>query len=154
METNESNSTQSGLNPEQLQADMATIKNVLSETDKNREIHRIVIAAGNFFCGILMLIAVPFLILAVGIVGVATPEVAPGEPSPTLIVGTVMFFVIVVVALLSLPFLLAGWGVWQKKSWGTIMALIAGILNLTNLPLGTALGIYTIWAAAKGKLNH
>ena len=34
------------------------------------------------------------------------------------------------------------------------MALIAAVLNLTNIPLGTALGIYTIWAVTKGKLSR
>ena len=97
-----------GINPEQLQSDMATIKNVLVETEKDREIHRIVIAAGNFFCGILMLIAVPIMLVAVGIVGVSTPETQPGEPSPTAIVGVVAVAVIAIVILLSLPFLFAG----------------------------------------------
>ena len=143
----------SKMNPEQLQSDIDTIKNVLTETEKSKGPHRIIIAAGNFICGFLMLIIVPLMLMAVGIVGVATPEPAPGEPSPTMIVGTVAIFVILCVMLLSLPFLLAGWGLIKRKSWANVMAIIAGVLNLTNLPLGTALAIYTFWAVIQGKLS-
>ena len=94
------------------------------------------------------------MLVVVGIVGVSTPETQPGDPSPTAIVGVVAVAVIAIVMLLSLPFLFAGWGVWKKKSWGTVMALIAAVLNLTNIPLGTALAIYTFWAASKGKLSQ
>jgi hypothetical protein len=144
----------SDINAEQLQADMATIRNVLSETEKDREIHRIVIAAGNFFCGLFMLIPVPVMLMVVGFVGISTPETQPGDSSPTAIVGVAAVAVSVIVMLFSLPFLFAGWGVWKKKSWGTVMALIAAALNLLNIPLGTALAIYTIWAASKGKLTQ
>ena len=144
----------STLNPDQLQSDMDTIKNVLSETDKNRDIHRIIIAAGNLVEGVLTLIAVPFILLAVGIVGIATPETPPGEPSPTLIVGAAGMAVLVVISLFSIPFLLAGWGLLKRKRWGNALAVVTAALSIFNIPLGTALAIYTFWALAKGKLAH
>jgi hypothetical protein len=39
----------------------------------------------------------------------------------------------------------AGLGLLQRLSWGRILALIVGFLALLNIPLGTALGIYTLW---------
>ena len=39
----------------------------------------------------------------------------------------------------------AGWGLLHRESWARILALIVGFLALLNLPLGTALGIYTLW---------
>lgn len=137
----------------QLQSDIDTIKTVLSESDKENEIHRILIAGGNLLCGFFILIAVPVILLAVGVVGVAAPPPDPGVPSPTLVVGTVAIFVLAVICLLSLPFFLAAWGVWKRKSWGVVVAVVTGILNLTNLPFGTALAIYTFWAVTKGKLG-
>ena len=41
---------------------------------------------------------------------------------------------------------IAGWGLLQHESWARILALILGFISLfTNIPFGTALGIYTMW---------
>jgi predicted nucleic acid-binding Zn ribbon protein len=39
----------------------------------------------------------------------------------------------------------AGWGLLRHESWARILALLVGFVALLNLPLGTALGIYTLW---------
>lgn len=49
------------------------------------------------------------------------------------------------VLLVSAPGIVAGVGLLKRKSWARILALILGFLNLLNFPLGTALGVYTIW---------
>jgi len=59
------------------------------------------------------------------------------------IIGTALGLLLVVV---SLPGFVAGIGLLQRKSWSRIIALIVGFLNLFNVPIGTALGVYTIWA--------
>lgn len=38
----------------------------------------------------------------------------------------------------------AGWGLLERTQWGRIVAIIAAILCLIRLPLGTALGIATL----------
>lgn len=48
--------------------------------------------------------------------------------------------------LIGLPGLILAWGLWQLKSWARTLAFVLGVLNLFNAPLGTLLGIYTIWA--------
>ena len=40
---------------------------------------------------------------------------------------------------------LAGWGLLQKELWARTVALVVAFLALLNVPLGTALGIYTLW---------
>ncbi|MBV9484028.1 MAG: zinc ribbon domain-containing protein [Acidobacteria bacterium] len=40
---------------------------------------------------------------------------------------------------------LAGWGLLQRESWARILALVVGFISLLNLPVGTALGTYTLW---------
>ncbi len=40
---------------------------------------------------------------------------------------------------------LAGWGLLQRQSWARIVAVVLAFLSLFNIPLGTALGIYTLW---------
>jgi hypothetical protein len=39
----------------------------------------------------------------------------------------------------------AGWGLLQREGWARIVALVVGFVALLNVPIGTALGIYTLW---------
>ena len=39
----------------------------------------------------------------------------------------------------------AGWGLLRRESWARILALIIAFLTLLNIPVGTALSIYTLW---------
>jgi hypothetical protein len=40
---------------------------------------------------------------------------------------------------------IAGWGLLQRENWARIFALVMGFIALLNVPLGTALGVYTLW---------
>ncbi len=51
----------------------------------------------------------------------------------------------VVMAALSI---LTGYALLARKSWGRTLAIVAAILSLIKIPLGTALGIYTLWVLA------
>jgi len=40
----------------------------------------------------------------------------------------------------------AGWGLLQREHWARIATLVLAFISLfTNIPFGTALGIYTMW---------
>lgn len=41
--------------------------------------------------------------------------------------------------------LMAGWGLLQREPWARILAIVLAFISLLNVPLGTALGIYTLW---------
>jgi hypothetical protein len=47
------------------------------------------------------------------------------------------------IALLSLPEVIAGFALLKFKEWGRILALIVAVLNVIWFPFGTALSIYT-----------
>ncbi|MGB3714612.1 MAG: hypothetical protein WA996_09305 [Candidatus Promineifilaceae bacterium] len=49
------------------------------------------------------------------------------------------------IALLSLPGILAGYGLLTQKSWGRLLALVVTVLGLLNFPIGTAVGLYALW---------
>jgi|SRR5580658_103273 hypothetical protein len=38
-----------------------------------------------------------------------------------------------------------GWGLLRREEWARSVALVVGFLALPRIPLGTALGIYTLW---------
>jgi Ni,Fe-hydrogenase I cytochrome b subunit len=48
--------------------------------------------------------------------------------------------------LFSIPGIIAGIGLFRRKEWARILALILSVIGLLNFPLGTAVGVYSIWA--------
>lgn len=60
----------------------------------------------------------------------------------TSIVGTAIAAILL---LFSAPGIIGGMGLLKKQSWARVLVLVLGIINLVNIPFGTALGIYTIW---------
>jgi len=48
-------------------------------------------------------------------------------------------------AFFGVAHLLLAWGLFQREPWARMLGLVIGFLSLLRPPLGTALGIYTIW---------
>lgn len=50
----------------------------------------------------------------------------------------------------SIPNIICGIGLLRGwRGWVLVLAVILGILNLPNFPIGTALGVYTFWVVIK-----
>lgn len=88
---------------------------------------------------VFLLIGLFVFVLLTGI-GVAT-----GEPEARSILSIVGTAVGVLLAALAVPGLAAGYGLLRRFWWARTLAIVVGILNLINVPLGTALGVYTLW---------
>jgi len=41
---------------------------------------------------------------------------------------------------------IAGWGLIRREPWARVVALVLGFIALFNVPFGTAVGVYTLWA--------
>ena len=70
-----------------------------------------------------------------------------GAPdSPTFFLRPLLSVVaILVLAKAALGFI-AGWGLLQRDKWALVLVLVLAFISLfTNIPIGTALGIYTMW---------
>lgn len=48
--------------------------------------------------------------------------------------------------MIGLPGLFLAYGLWRLRWWARPLGFVLAILNLMNPPIGTVLGIYTIWA--------
>ena len=60
----------------------------------------------------------------------------------TSVIGTIIAGFL---GVLSLPNVLAGAGLLRFKPWARILTLILAAVDLLNVPVGTLLGVYTIW---------
>lgn len=45
----------------------------------------------------------------------------------------------------------SGYGLITRRSWGRVLAIIAAVLALFKFPIGTVLGVYTLWVLALGQ---
>jgi hypothetical protein len=80
---------------------------------------------------------------AAGIVGAAADSEEAALAIPIIgIAGTALVTLLLVI---SLPGLIAGWGLLTFKPWARILAIVLAALQLINIPFGTALGIYALW---------
>ncbi len=61
------------------------------------------------------------------------------------IIPFVRFISVFVIVLFAIPSIIGGWGVLQEKKWAMTLVLVLGCFKLFSFPIGTALGIYTIW---------
>lgn len=89
--------------------------------------------------GILVTLGAIFTLALLAGVGVFVGEQA--GTLVTLLGSGVALFVLV----LSVPDIVGGIGVLRRKSWARYMVLVLAVLDLPNILVGTALGIYSIW---------
>lgn len=67
------------------------------------------------------------------------------------IVPFINIIVAIVIVLFSIPSIIGGGALLQGKSWALTLLLILGCFKLFSFPIGTAIGIYTIWVYAEDK---
>ena len=104
------------------------------------QVHVKILAWIQIANGAVMLVVGGFVFLLLSGIGFAS-----GDPTSTAILTVVGTSVGILMMVLSLPSLLAGYGLLIGKSWGRILAIVVGILGLFNFPLGTLIGAYTLW---------
>jgi hypothetical protein len=102
--------------------------------------HVTVVGALHIGFGILGLLLA--IIIFVAVVGGGLLSGDQQAIAITAIVGTVIagFF-----AILALPGIIGGVGLLRYKPWARFLVLILSVINLFNVPIGTAVGVYSIW---------
>jgi hypothetical protein len=48
----------------------------------------------------------------------------------------------------------AGWGLLRREEWARTVALVMGFIALLSVPIGTGLGIYTLWVLLPQQSNE
>ncbi len=98
-------------------------------------------------------LVMPLLMLVVfcgvtGLIGIAAVE----EPEALLavpIIGAIGTFIIGFMLALSVPRIVAGFGLLGRRPWSRILAIVLSVLGLVNVPFGTALGAYGLWGSCR-----
>lgn len=62
------------------------------------------------------------------------------------ILAIVANVLVVLFVILSVPGIIAGMGLFKRKEWSRILTLVLSVLHLLSFPVGTAVGVYSIWA--------
>lgn len=105
------------------------------------EEHNKTLATLHFIYGAIHGLTLVGLLLLVFVVKFAAPEANP--ISTFWITAAVIAFVILLFAVALLP-LLVGYGLTKRGRWAKPLALSLAIVSLLNVPIGTALGVYTL----------
>ena len=69
-----------------------------------------------------------------------------GAPdAPTAFLHPLLTFVGIFVLAKAAVGAATAWGLLNREPWARVMALVLAFVSLINVPLGTALGVYTLW---------
>lgn len=68
------------------------------------------------------------------------------EPEGQMVFSIIADVIAVFLIFVSIPGLIAGFGLYRRKEWARILTLVISVIALFNFPFGTAIGIYSIWA--------
>ncbi len=112
--------------------------------DDQMEKHFNVIAYLNFAYGGLLAAAALIVGAVFSLISqVPSTEMATEEAYLVGGIGAVIAFVLI---LFAIPYWIAGYAILKRFAWGRILGMILGALALFSIPIGTALGVYVIWA--------
>ncbi len=61
------------------------------------------------------------------------------------LVPALLIIIGILMALVSIAAIVGSLGLMKKKEWGRITVIVVSFVNLIHVPLGTALGVYSLW---------
>jgi len=93
--------------------------------------------------GVLWAVIVFMIMLGIGMVAIVDDE------TTRVILTTVGCIVPGLLAAFAIPGFVGGIGVLRLRPWARYMVLVLSVLALFSIPIGTAIGIYSIWVLAQ-----
>jgi hypothetical protein len=110
------------------------------------ETHVKVLGALQIAMGAFGLFAAVVLVLVFGVASSAVGMSADPEATFALpIIGITGVALVAFLVLLSLPGVIIGIGLVQRRPWARIAGIVLSILGLTMVPFGTIVGVYGLW---------
>jgi hypothetical protein len=100
-------------------------------------------------------IAFSILGIIIGVAGFVILRIVgdiSGDHEAQFILSIIANIAIVFFAIISIPGIIAGFGLLKRKEWARILTLIISVLDLFSFPFGTAVGVYSIWALSNNEV--
>lgn len=113
--------------------------------------HKKILGILYIISGLVQILAMVFLSTLLAVIFPAIFERADVEGQWFLvwIVPFIRVIAISVILVISVPSIIGGLGILNDKKWALTLLLILGCLKLFSFPIGTAMGVYTIWVYAE-----
>jgi hypothetical protein len=111
------------------------------------EKHLTIVAALRIGNGLLALMAAATILLVFVGSGILAQWADGDEEALVILTAIAIPFAFVFFVSAALDFL-GGIGILRRKNWARYLVMVHSVLDLFNIPIGTALGIYCIWALA------
>ncbi len=104
------------------------------------------IALYHFACGLGNLVVMCGILSVPFIVGVSTAASnSPDGAQATAIVGVIGLLAGGLFLVLAVANFVVGWGLWMRREWARLAAIVLAFLRLINIPFGTVIGGLIIW---------
>ena len=89
-------------------------------------------------------IHIAFVIFIASLLSADVLPIPEDEMEVMVVISIVKYAIITITLLLTIPSVIAGIGLLQKKEWAVTLAFVIGIIGLLGFPLWTFIGIYAI----------
>ncbi len=113
------------------------------------ETHVKIVAWLHIVLSILGLIVTAFVFLVFVVIGLVLA--ASDDVAAMGIFAVIATIVGVFLLLVSAPGLVGGIGLLKRQNWARILVLILSVLQLFNIPFGTAVGVYSLWVLTRAE---
>lgn len=85
------------------------------------------------------------LTVASGFVSAFLADLGPLDRTVGPILAVIGAAITLILLLLSVPLVITGIGLLRYREWARVLTIILSVINIINVPVGTALGIYGLW---------
>ena len=102
------------------------------------------VITGGLFTILAVLVSAGLLVFAPAFNGAP-----PWSPEDATVIVAVALAISSLFLVIGIPSLIAGVGLLKQKGWARTLAIIVAILALASFPIGTAVGIYTLWVLTR-----
>lgn len=117
------------------------------------EVHKRILAILYIISGSLQILALLFVSAFISvIIPFIMDEAGPDAQWVFVwIVPFIRLIAVIVILFFAIPSIIGGIGLLNNKSWALTLLLVLGCFKLFSFPIGTAIGIYTIYVYSE---NH
>ena len=94
--------------------------------------------------GLMLTLIAAIIFVSLMSAGVIT-ALTSGDTETVTVLSIVALSISFFFSLFAIPHIVGGVGLLRRANWGRVVAAVAGILGIMNMPFGTAIGVYTIY---------